>query len=240
MVSARRRGRGVEIAGFGRMPTPEGCVKNGIVVNSSQLGEALARVARENGLRGKRMCLAVTSPAISFRELEVPAAKPRDLDRILAGEAAHLSASKQESLMDYVLLGSTEREGKQFFRAWCAVVPRSLVDGYRDAVRKAGFRPEAFDVACNAAFKACRLDRDLPKEETVIYAGVREDELCLSLFGGGGTRLYREAQVAAPKSRWRTNTSSPRSCPRRRTPKAARSGWPARRRPSFPASFSSS
>lgn len=153
MVSARRRGRGVEIAGFGRMPTPEGCVKNGIVVNSSQLGEALARVARENGLRGKRMCLAVTSPAISFRELEVPAAKPRDLDRILAGEAAHLSASKQESLMDYVLLGSTEREGKQFFRAWCAVVPRSLVDGYRDAVRKAGFRPEAFDVACNAAFK---------------------------------------------------------------------------------------
>ena len=74
MVSARRRGRGVEIAGFGRMPTPEGCVKNGIVVNSSQLGEALARVARENGLRGKRMCLAVTSPAISFRELEVPAA----------------------------------------------------------------------------------------------------------------------------------------------------------------------
>lgn len=43
--------------------------------------------------------------------------------------------------MDYVLLGSTEREGKQFFRAWCAVVPRSLVDGYRDAVRKAGFRP---------------------------------------------------------------------------------------------------
>ena len=200
MVSARRRGRGVEIAGFGRMPTPEGCVKNGIVVNSSQLGEALARVARENGLRGKRMCLAVTSPAISFRELEVPAAKPRDLDRILAGEAAHLSASKQESLMDYVLLGSTEREGKQFFRAWCAVVPRSLVDGYRDAVRKAGFRPEAFDVACNAAFKACRLDRDLPKEETVIYAGVREDELCLSLFGGGGTRLYREAQVAAPKS----------------------------------------
>lgn len=186
------------------------------------------------------MCLAVTSPAISFRELEVPAAKPRDLDRILAGEAAHLSASKQESLMDYVLLGSTEREGKQFFRAWCAVVPRSLVDGYRDAVRKAGFRPEAFDVACNAAFKACRLDRDLPKEETVIYAGVREDELCLSLFGGGGTRLYREAQVAAPKSRWRTNTSSPRSCPRRRTPKAARSGWPARRRPSFPASFSSS
>ena len=178
MVSARRRGRGVEIAGFGRMPTPEGCVKNGIVVNSSQLGEALARVARENGLRGKRMCLAVTSPAISFRELEVPAAKPRDLDRILAGEAAHLSASKQESLMDYVLLGSTEREGKQFFRAWCAVVPRSLV----------------------AACKAYRLDRNLPKEETVIYAGVREDELCLSLFGGGGTRLYREAQVAAPKS----------------------------------------
>ena len=184
MVSARRRRRGVEIAGFGRMPTPEGCVKNGIVVNSSQLGEALARVARENGLRGKRMCLAVTSPAISFRELEVPAAKPRDLDRILAGEAAHLSASKQESLMDYVLLGSTEREGKQFFRAWCAVVPRSLVDGYRDAVRKAGSRPR--------------------------------------------------------RARWRTNTSSPRSCPRRRTPKAARSGWPARRRPSFPASFSSS
>ena len=57
MVSARRRGRGVEIAGFGRMPTPEGCVKNGIVVNSSQLGEALARVARENGLRGKQMCI---------------------------------------------------------------------------------------------------------------------------------------------------------------------------------------
>ncbi len=201
MVSARRRGRGVEIAGFGRIATPEGCVKNGIVVNSSQLGEALARVARENGLRGKRMCLAVTSPAISFRELEVPAAKPRDLDRILAEEAAHLSVSKQESLMDYVLLGETEREGKRFFRAWCAVTPRSLVDGYRDAVRKAGFSPEAFDVASNAAFKAFQLDRDLSREETVICAGVREDELCLSLFGGeDGTRLYREAQVAAPKS----------------------------------------
>lgn len=200
MVLARRKRRGVEIAGFGRMATPEGCVKNGIVVNSSQLGEALARVARENGLRGKRMCLAVTSPAISFRELEAPAAKPRDLDRILAGEAAHLSVSKQESLMDYVLLGSTEREGKRFFRAWCAVAPRSLVEGYRDAVRKAGFQPEAFDVASNAAYKAYRLDRDLPQEETVIFAGMREDELCLSLFGGGGTRLYREAQVAAPKS----------------------------------------
>lgn len=197
MIQSRQRGRRLEVTGFARAQTPEGCVKNGIVVNAGALGDALRALALENGFRAKKLGFAVASPAISFHELTVPAVRPRELRKLLVEETSQLNPSKKESLMDYVILDSLTEEGARMLRVWCVIIPRTLVEGYREAALKGGFTPVSFDVAANAAYKAYLLDEQFSKESTTIFAGVREDEVCLSLFEGSKGRFYRGAPIAA-------------------------------------------
>ena len=246
MVSARRRGRGVEIAGFGRMPTPRAASKTASWSTPPSLGRRWRALRGKTGCAGSGCALPWSAGDLlpraggARRQAAGPEPDPGGERRRTCPPPSRrarwiTSCSARPSGRASSFSGRGARSEP------CA---RSL-DGYRDAVRKAGFGPEAFDVACNAAFKACRLEPGPPaKAETVIYAGVREDELCLSLFGGGGTRLYREAQVAAPKSPVENGYSLSALVPETagHRPESPRQGAaaPARRRPRLPPPPSSS
>jgi len=196
MVQMKKTGRGYAVTGFACEKTPDDTVKNGVVTNPAGLGEALRRMADQNGFKARQMCVSATSPLISYHELTVPALRQKDLEDMLTEETSQMSSTKNESLMDYVILGTDQKEEGLFCRVWCAIVPRTLVEGYSEAVQKGGFRPLCMDTAVNSACKIWQHD-ETAKNQTVIYAGVREDELCLSLFDAGGRRLFRGVPIAS-------------------------------------------
>jgi type IV pilus assembly protein PilM len=127
---------------------PGGLVRDGEVVDSDGLADALKSFINDAGLP-KSVRLGVANQQIVVRVVELPRIEdPKERDaavHFLAAEA--IAMPLDEAVLDYQVAGYAEAmDGTARMQVVLVAARRSMIDALLEAARKAGLRPEGIDL----------------------------------------------------------------------------------------------
>lgn len=201
IAEGEQRGEAVVVERFARIATPEGTVKNGILTGGQELAAALADCVKRGRFSSKKAALTINSSAVITREITVPfVKKEKELRGLLRNEVEQASQAKQESIIDYVILGRNRTETEDTCSAMCFVIPKLIVESYRDLLeRQAGLVPYALDVLPHVVYKLAKCDKRITNAGTVVLADVNRQELRLNLVEASGRMFSMTQPVSQTK-----------------------------------------
>ncbi len=160
----------VEAAAFA--PLEPGIVRDGEVIDSAALGDALRTLFRDNKGLGKRVRVGVANQKIVVRPLELPyLSDTKELAAAVRFHAAdQLPMAIDQAVIDYQPLEVVQGPDSRLQRLLLVAARRDMVANVVTAVRAAGLRPEGVDLSAFAMIRA--LYRPGAADEHVLYLAI--------------------------------------------------------------------
>jgi type IV pilus assembly protein PilM len=160
----------VEAAAFA--PLEPGIVRDGEVIDSTALGDALRTLFRDNKALGKRVRVGVANQKIVVRPLELPyLSDSKELAAAVRFHAAdQLPMAIDQAVIDYQPLEVVQGPDSRLQRLLLVAARRDMVANVVTAVRAAGLRPEGVDLSAFAMIRA--LYRPGAADEHVLYLAI--------------------------------------------------------------------
>jgi type IV pilus assembly protein PilM len=159
----------VEAAAFA--PLEPGIVRDGEIVDTEALSEALRTLFRENKRLGKKVRVGVANQKIVVRPLELPyLSDVKELEAAVRFRAEdQLPMPLDQAVMDFQPLEVVDGPGSRLQRVLLVAARRDMVTNVLNAVRGAGLRPEAVDLSAFAMIRALHRGG---ADENVLYLAV--------------------------------------------------------------------
>jgi type IV pilus assembly protein PilM len=160
----------VEAAAFA--PLEPGIVRDGEVIDSAALADALRGLFRDNKGLGKRVRVGVANQKIVVRPLELPyLSDSKELAAAVRFHAAdQLPMAIDQAVIDYQPLEVVQGPESRLQRLLLVAARRDMVANVVTAVRGAGLRPEGVDLSAFAMIRA--LYRPGAADEHVLYLAI--------------------------------------------------------------------
>jgi type IV pilus assembly protein PilM len=160
----------VEAAAFA--PLEPGIVRDGEVIDSAALGDALRTLVRDNKGLGKRVRVGVANQKIVVRPLELPyLSDTKELAAAVRFHAAdQLPMAIDQAVIDYQPLEVVQGPESRLQRLLLVAARRDMIANLVTAVRAAGLRPEGVDLSAFAMIRA--LYRPGAADEHVLYLAI--------------------------------------------------------------------
>lgn len=200
-VAAVRRTRKGQIAltHFGQAPTPEGAVRDGVIVEPADMAGAVRALGREAGLRGGQVTAAIHGQGVLIRHLQLPEMPQEELAEAVRWEAeGQLPFPIADAVMDFAVLGPAGDDSGEI-EVLVAAAPQRLAEQLVEILQKAGFRPGAVDCTAFALLRSFALStgNDLKHlgDEPVAILDLGATKLSLTIIRRGQIRFTRTAAI---------------------------------------------
>lgn len=192
--------RAVELAGkadkprllnLGKIALPEGAVKEGMILNTEQVGEALAQLWSDAGIKEKNVLLGVSNQGVLVRHINIPKVPPDKLKNVVTFQAQeHLPIPVESVVLDYLVLDEIEGSGEAAKELEILLVAarRDMLDKFLEALNIAGLEPYDIDVS------SMTMIRLLPEQAlgmTVTLVNVANGLNSILISAKGKPRLAR-------------------------------------------------
>jgi type IV pilus assembly protein PilM len=145
IAAAELNGDGVKAAAS--LDLEPDIVRDGEVVSSERLGDALKELFRAEGLP-RNVRLGVANQQIVVRHIEMPKiADEKERDAAIRFQTAEAVAMPlDEAVIDYQPVGQSESDGVARERVLVVAARKAMIMRLLDAVRRAGLKPEGVDL----------------------------------------------------------------------------------------------
>lgn len=153
-----------------------------------------------NGFKApkNRIHLCLNHSSLIYRDIEVPKADPKTMAQLIRNELTNALNLSQDYLIDYKVIGETERGSNRFVRVLAAALQATVVNEYLEFFNTAGFRVQSVDVGLNAVTKYLEVTGLLQAETSVLIADVGTLNLRQFLFENGAYSFYRNTRLQEP------------------------------------------
>ncbi len=146
--------QGFRVSRAAQTLTPEGAVRDGIVVNKEAVSDALRQLLRTAGIPATGAVMAVSGPTVVVRHIKLPKMTEAALRKSVRYEAAkYISANVEDSAIEFEILGPVEGADDQM-NVMLVAAPREMVESRITAVEGAGLEAVAVDVEAFALQRA--------------------------------------------------------------------------------------
>ncbi|HOL17294.1 MAG TPA: pilus assembly protein PilM, partial [Bacillota bacterium] len=191
LMQLQRKNGAFSIYRNASFPSPAG--------SNGELAETIQRALKENGCRGRRVIVSLHGQAATLRLITLPPLSPAEVCRAMRWEAERqLPLPAEESVYDYAFLDKRTFRGKTVLEFILAAAPRSVAENCTGAVLKAGYFPEAIEVAPLALRRAvhwCGSYNYHPCNGTVLVIHIGRENSDLLVLHRGRHRFYRAINV---------------------------------------------
>jgi len=187
----------LSIAAFSMIKAPVGAVAEGEVVDVEAVSASLARLARNAGLKGKRVVVGVSNQKVVIRLIELPFMDKEELKRSIRYQVQEfIPISVEETILDFQIVKEFRNESDdQFMEVLLVAAQKDMIRQTVLAVEKAGLKPDAIDVSSFALIRSL-----LSKPPSVLdeEAGSDGDVVALVNIGSGVTDIAL-AEMGIPR-----------------------------------------
>ena len=141
------------------IPTPEGAIDDGQILDPEGFGEKLKQSLTENGVKTKKAVYSITSSKIANREVIIPKVKERSLAPLVNAKATeYFPVDMSLYHLAYNQMGEIEEEGRKQLKMLVLAAPKDLLESYYDLSKAAGLSVEALDYAGNSIMPVIKAD----------------------------------------------------------------------------------
>lgn len=145
--------QGARIAKVAMCPTPPESIREGIVVNVPEVAGAIQFAIRSAGLKVSNAIAAIAGPGVIVRQVLFPKMPEQALRKSIHFEAAkYISASIEDSVVEFDILGDADEEGQM--RVMLVAAPKAMVESRVIAMEQAGLDPLAIDIEALALVRS--------------------------------------------------------------------------------------
>lgn len=163
---------GLKAAHSASAPLESGVVRDGEVVDVDGLSNAIRNLWSDNKVLDKRVRVGIANQKIVVRVIELPPIENRsELEAAVRFTAQdEIPMPLDAAVLDFQPLGIVQTENGPRQRVVIVAARRDMIDKILTAVRGAGLRPEAIDLAAFGMVRA--LHTLSQRDETVVYLSV--------------------------------------------------------------------
>ncbi len=142
------RPRLINMAGVELSP---GAVEEGMIVQPREVGEALVELWSSGEIKHRRVLLGVANQAVLVRYATIPKVPADKLDNIIRFQAQESLPIPLESVvMDYLVIGEAEEEGRTVLELLLVAARRDMLDSFLEALSIAKLEPDDVDASTMA------------------------------------------------------------------------------------------
>jgi len=133
---------------------PSGSIKNEAVLDEILFADAMNRMVLEGGFSSKNVVLSVSSKQALIKELNLPAAKPKEIEGMIKSELYQTFNVSKTDIIQYKPIAETQNEnGEKLTTYRVAAMDRDFAQAYYNAADKAKLKPVALDINLNSIDK---------------------------------------------------------------------------------------
>ncbi len=177
------------------IPTPEGAMEDGQILDPEGFGEKLKQALSENGIKTKKAVYSITSTKIANREVIVPKVKERSLGPLVSAKATeYFPVDMSLYHLAYNKLGEIDEEGRKQLKMLVLAAPKDLLESYYDLSKAAGLSVEALDYAGNSIMPVIRADVG---EDVTLVIKIDEQSSVLTVLDEKKITLQRNITYGA-------------------------------------------
>ncbi|MES4792054.1 MAG: hypothetical protein C4321_02885 [Chloroflexota bacterium] len=169
-----------------RVEAPEGCVREGQVLNPDALAGALRRLWEKGGFSRREVVVSVPDCVLTEQMLKVPPAPPAEQRTIVRGELDRFATVTPESHFDFLPMAD---DGGPGGNTLAFLVEEGVIRGYQEALERAGLASVAFEPAGMAALRSVQLGTPPRENSAVVYVGETCSEM--AFLEEGRLRYFR-------------------------------------------------
>src|SRR3989344_7977613 len=140
---AKLNGANTAFTHFVEMNLPPGLVSGGEVRNCTQLSQILLTAKRQSGLKETKVIVGVPETKATTHSLILPALANEEIEQAIQHEAPEfLPFSVQDEYMDWMVVNKLADDHQAVL---ISAIPKTVIDGFSQAVLGAGLSPVAFE-----------------------------------------------------------------------------------------------
>lgn len=176
-----------------RRAVPEGALINGLVTDQAALGEALAALCAEAGV--KSAALVVDSGQVMAKPLAVPKLTAKELLNVTRSELQELDAVGRDLVYDYAETGARENGGKTVL---CCAADREQLHQYEELAAAAGLKLTGVTTALACCVRMAGFVPALAEGGVILCALDGQSEVTY-LFTDGAYVMSSRARLVEPR-----------------------------------------
>lgn len=147
IVEMKKRSSGPEIMEYIIAPLPVGAVANGNLLNVDAVSLAIQEALRKSKISIRNAVLSIDSQNVVIRHVNFPKMKEEELAEVLKWELEqYVPMPVADAVLDFVVIHEEEKDGVTMMDVMLVVAPKKVIQGYIEAVKRAGFIPLAVDI----------------------------------------------------------------------------------------------
>ncbi len=183
IARVRKKRGGFEVITFGSRETPQGVIEGGIIKDPDTLGESIADLVSELGLRNRAAVTAVTGPQVYTRIISMPSLRLNELRKAVRYEAtAFLPIPAEQTAMDiFPLREYQDHEGSKV-EIFFVAVRRSQVEKIRTACHLGKLKLQAIEIE-PLALQRLFLNKNSAGSQAILNIGASRS--CFSVHQEG-------------------------------------------------------
>ncbi len=193
----RQQGNTVQLGTALMFATPANSLEDGKILDMGRLTEAIRKAISEHKIKAKKAVITIESTSIIRREIELPAAKPEELDTMVRYEVEqYLPIMMSEYIIEYKIIDEYTAEEIKKYKLLVAAMPRTLAEDFLQMVKNLGLNPFAMDINSNAIAKLFSTKnmvgtQPYDPEKTVAILDMGHSYISLTILSKGTTRFSR-------------------------------------------------
>jgi type IV pilus assembly protein PilM len=142
------------ITGAGVIPTPPESVRDGIVVDTEAVGQAIKELMQSSGISANGAIVAISGASVIVRHIKLPKMAESAARRSIRFEAGkYISTSVEDSMIEFDITGPVPNEPDKMGTMLVAA-PNDMVESRLNALAAAGLEPIAVDIEAFALQRA--------------------------------------------------------------------------------------
>ena len=168
------------------MPTPDGAVEDGRIINERELSEALKSFLKTNNVKIKEGTCTTNSSSIISREISIPVDIEADeMDTVIEYEVEQFLPIKLDDyIIQYTILDKVaDTEGPKL-KVNVVSFPKVIAKGYFDLLTSLELTPYVLDVNFNALNKITSYSQ-ITMGGTVAFVDMGATSINVTIFNGG-------------------------------------------------------
>lgn len=154
LVEGFQKGKSVVIKKIATVETPENSFQDGDITNMEKLQETLFEVIKNQKMKARKAVFSTKSTSVITRIIEIPLARPKDMDTIIRFEMEeYLPINFEDYIIKYRKLNDIKTEEEQKCRVNVAIFPKHMAEKYLDLSKELDLKPYALDLTSNCINK---------------------------------------------------------------------------------------
>lgn len=164
---------------------PPNCLDAETVIDGLLLADTVSNALKTGQFKAKEAILTINATHAIIREIDLPKAKPKELDNMIKNEMHQTFHVLNTDIIQYKEIGkAVESDGSTLDRYRAAAIDKDFVEGYYHVLERTGLKAVAMDINVNA------IDKLLDWADTVNQTKLEDKGVMLIDFGHSVTTVY--------------------------------------------------